>query len=146
MDSYKHLYINSLDSLSKEISSYKNEENIWKLAGDIKNTPGNLTLHICGNLNNFFGAVIGNTGYVRNRNEEFSKKNVSRDELLKGIEETKDVMNKVFDGLKLSDLNSPYPNNNFGENDTIGMVISKLIFHLGYHLGQINYHRRLLDI
>jgi Protein of unknown function (DUF1572) len=145
MNSYKQLYIKNLDSLSKEISSYKNEENIWKLTDGINNTPGNLCLHLCGNLNHFFGAVIGKTGYVRQRDMEFSKKNVSREELLKGIEETKKVMEKVLDNLKTDDLNSPYPNNTFGENQTIGTVIALLIFHLGYHLGQINYHRRLID-
>ena len=145
MDSYKQLYITFLNSLRDEISLYNNEENIWKISGEISNTPGNLCLHICGNLNHFFGAVIGNTGYVRERDLEFSKKNVSRAELLKGVEETKNMIEKIFDGLNIDDLNKIYPIDKFGENVTYGFIFSRLISHLAYHVGQINYHRRLLD-
>jgi hypothetical protein len=145
MNSYKQLYITFLNSLKDEISLYKNEENIWKLSGEISNTPGNLCLHICGNLNHFFGAVIGNTEYVRERELEFSKKNVSRAELLKGIEETKKMIEKIFDGLTPDEINKIYPIDKFGENVTYGFIFSRLISHLAYHVGQINYHRRILD-
>ncbi len=145
MNSYKQPYIDFLNALKQEISLYKNEEDIWKLAGSISNTPGNLCLHLCGNLNHFYGAVIGNTGYIRDRDLEFSKKNVSRKDLIAGIEETKQVMGKVFDGLTLDDVNKIYPLNQFGDNVTYGFVFSKLASHFAYHLGQINYHRRITD-
>ena len=145
MNSYKQLYITFLNSLKNEISFYKNEENIWKLSGEISNTPGNLCLHICGNLNHFFGAVIGNTGYVRERDLEFSKKNVSRAELLKGVEETKNMIEKIFDCLTPEDINNIYPIDKFGENVTYDFIFSRLVSHLAYHVGQINYHRRILD-
>ncbi|HMS35490.1 MAG TPA: DUF1572 family protein [Ignavibacteria bacterium] len=145
MNSYKQLYINFLNSLSDEISSYKIEENIWKVSGEIINTPGNLCLHICGNLNHFFGAVIGNTGYVREREPEFSKKNINRAELLKGVEETKKMIEKIFDGLTRDDINKIYPIDKFGENVNYDFIFSRLVSHLAYHVGQINYHRRILD-
>ncbi|MEZ4823452.1 MAG: hypothetical protein R2942_14050 [Ignavibacteria bacterium] len=78
MNSYIQLYIDFLNALKNEISLYKNEENIWKLEGDISNTPGNLCLHLCGNLKHFYGAILGNTGYIRERDLEFSRKNVGR--------------------------------------------------------------------
>lgn len=145
MNSYKQLYINFLDALKEEISLYKNEENIWKLSGAISNTPGNLCLHLCGNLDHFFGAIIGNTGYIRDRDLEFSKKNVSREELIKGVEDSKRMLEKIFDGLTLEDINKIYPVNKFGDNVTYGFVFSRLVSHLAYHIGQINYHRRLTD-
>ena len=145
MQNYKELFIYYLNSLIKEIFSYKNEENIWKLSGEISNTSGNLCLHICGNLNHFFGAAIGNTGYVRERNLEFSKKNVSREDLIKGVEDTKIMMEKVLDSLTSNDLTKIYPLNQFGENVTYETVFLILISHLAYHVGQINYHRRILD-
>lgn len=145
MNSYKQLYIDFLNALKTEISSYKNEENIWKLEGSISNTPGNLCLHICGNLNHFYGAVIGNTGYVRDRDLEFSARNLSREDLIKGIEDTKKMMENIFDGLTLNDVNKIYPIDKFGDNVTYGFIFSRLISHLTYHLGQINYHRRILD-
>ena len=146
MDSFKQLYINFLNSLRDEISSYKEPDHIWLLKGSISNTPGNLCLHICGNLNHFFGAVIGNTGYIRERDQEFSKKNLSREELLNGIEQTKIMIGKVFDDLTPDDINKIYPINKFGENVTYGFLFSRLVSHLSYHLGQINYHRRITDI
>ena len=146
MNSFKQLYINFLNSLRDEISSYKEPDHIWLLKGSISNTPGNLCLHICGNLNHFFGAVIGNTGYIRERDQEFSKKNLSREELLNGIEQTKIMIGKVFDDLTPDDINKIYPINKFGENVTYGFLFSRLVSHLSYHLGQINYHRRITDI
>ncbi len=146
MNSHKKLYLDLLDSLKEEISLYINEKNLWKLSGEITNTPGNLCLHLCGNLNHFYGAIIGNTGYVRDRDEEFSKKNVSQEELIKGVEETKKMMEKVFDGLTPEDANKIYSLNHFGENVTYGFVFSRLASHLSYHIGQINYHRRILEL
>lgn len=145
MNTFKKLYLDFLNALSEEISLYKNEENIWKLSGSITNTPGNLCLHLCGNLNHFYGAIIGNTGYVRERDLEFSKKNLSKAELLKEIDETKKMIEKIFDDLKAEDINKIYPEDKFGENVTYGFIFSRLISHLSYHIGQINYHRRLID-
>lgn len=146
MNSFKQLYLNFLNSLKDEISLYKDPGKIWLLSGSISNTPGNLCLHICGNLNHFFGAVIGNTGYIRERDQEFSIKNLCREELISTIEETKIMIAKIFDELKPDDINKIYPVNKFGENVTYGFIFSRLVSHLSYHLGQINYHRRLTDI
>ena len=146
MNSFKQLYLNFLNSLKDEISLYKDPGKIWLLSGSISNTPGNLCLHICGNLNHFFGAVIGNTGYIRERDQEFSNRNLSREELFGAIEETKIMIGKIFDDLTQDDINKIYPINKFGENVTYGFIFSRLVSHLSYHLGQINYHRRLTDI
>lgn len=146
MNSFKQLYLNFLNSLKDEISLYKDPGKIWLLSGSISNTPGNLCLHICGNLNHFFGAVIGNTGYIRERDQEFSKRNLSREELFGAIDETKIMIGKIFDDLTQDDINKIYPINKFGENVTYGFIFSRLVSHLSYHLGQINYHRRLTDI
>ena len=75
-------FVFDLEKLKDEISSYDDEKNIWKTTGDINNSPGNLCLHICGNLQHFVGTVLGKTGYVRNRELEFSQKNVSKEGLL----------------------------------------------------------------
>lgn len=145
MNTYKQLYIDFLNALKKEISLYKNEGNIWKLEGEIANTPGNLCLHVCGNLKHFYGAVMGNTGYVRERDLEFSGKNISRKILLNEVDETISMIEKIFDGLTSDDINRIYPIDKFGKNVTYGFIFSRLISHLSYHIGQINYHRRIID-
>ena len=45
-----------------------------KLESDISNSGGNLALHLIGNINHFFGANLGGTGFVRKRDLEFSNK------------------------------------------------------------------------
>lgn len=145
MKNIKNLYNTELDLLKKEINLYKNEENLWKLYGDISNTPGNLCLHICGNLNHFYGSIISGTGYIRERDKEFSRKNVSREELIKQIDDTKLVLNNMFDKITNEDMQRPYPLDFFAEDSTYAFVLAVLISHLTYHLGQINYHRRITE-
>ncbi|MDZ4712920.1 MAG: DUF1572 family protein [bacterium] len=145
MESYKKLYLGFLDQLKEEISMYRYEADIWKVENGISNAPGNLCLHICGNLNHFFGAVVGHSGYVRDRDLEFSAKDVSRAELMKKVDDTKEMIEKVFSSLKAERINEIYPIDKFGENVTIGFIMSRLVSHLSYHVGQINYHRRLTE-
>jgi uncharacterized damage-inducible protein DinB len=138
--------LQDLDKLKTEISSFKDEKNIWKIYGEIKNSAGNLCLHICGNLQHFVGAVLGNSGYVRNRDAEFTRKNVSRMELIKELDQTIKVVKQTLNSLTETDLNSIYPSNIFGEGTTSRDFLIHLAGHLNYHLGQVNYHRRLLDV
>lgn len=144
MNRYLELYINYLDQLKEEISAYKTETIIWQPAGTTNNSPGNLAMHICGNLKHNLGAVILGNGYVRNREHELSQKDTPRAVILSEIESTKEVVREVFEFLKPADYIKPYSGDAFGEGQTIGSVIVRLSFHFAYHLGQINYHRRLI--
>ena len=139
------LFQRDLEKLKLEISSYKNEKNLWIISGDIKNSAGNLCLHICGNLQHFVGAVIGKSGYVRKRELEFSKKGITVDELVNEIESTLHIVQKSLSELKEEKLKEKYPIDVFGYEMTAGFFLTHLTTHLSYHLGQINYHRRLLD-
>jgi len=140
------LFLRDLEKLKAEITSYKTEENLWKISGEILNSGGNLCLHLCGNLQHFIGAVLGNSGYVRKREEEFSKKNVPIRELVAEIELTMEVLKKTFAELKEDDLQKIYPINVFGYEMTTEYLLTHMDAHLTYHLGQINYHRRLLSV
>ena len=139
------LFLKDLEKLKAEISSFKDEKKIWEVSCDIKNSSGNLCLHLCGNLQHFIGAVLGNSGYVRNRDEEFSKKNVPIRELVAEIELTIKVVQNTFAELTEDDLQKIYPINVFGYEMTTVYLLTHMAAHLSYHLGQINYHRRLLD-
>ncbi len=144
MNRYLELYISYLDQLSEEISEYKTETDIWKMAGSIKNSPGNLAMHICGNLKHNFGAVFLRNEYKRNRDHEFSQKDTPKTVILSEIESTKSILKEAFEYLKPGDIVKPYLGDSYGEGQTIGSVIVRLSFHFAYHLGQINYHRRLI--
>ena len=141
----KKLLTRDLEKLKQEISLYKDENKIWVIDGNIANTAGNLCLHLVGNLNTYIGAEIGKTGYVRNRELEFSMKDVSRQELIKKIEDTISVVNSSLDNLNEQDMEKEYPQLVFAEKTSTGYFLVHLAVHLGYHLGQVNYHRRLLD-
>ncbi len=144
-DAILSLLERDLDSLIVEIESYVNEKDLWKLSGGIVNTPGNLCLHIIGNLNHFIGAVLGDTGYIRNREEEFSVKNVKRKTLVSMIIDTREVVRKVLAHLDDRKLVEIFPIQVFREDMTTGYFLMHICTHLSYHLGQINYHRRMLD-
>ncbi len=143
---FKESFLKYLAKLRDEISSYRNESDIWNLAGGIPNSPGNLCLHLCGNLQHYIGALIGKSGYKRNRDAEFSKKNLPRDELLKEIKLTEETVASVFDSLGENDLEKSFPDKTFGENVTYRGAVLECQIHFAYHLGQINYHRRLLEL
>jgi uncharacterized damage-inducible protein DinB len=145
-ETLKSLFNRDLNKLKVEIESYQNESQIWAIDKNISNSAGNLCLHLIGNLNTYIGAELGKTGYVRNRPLEFSLKDVPRSELISKIDETISVVNNTLDSLTEADLKSIYPQIVFEKEMTTEFFLVHLSTHLSYHLGQINYHRRLLDI
>ncbi len=138
------LYTRDLDKLKEEISLYPNEGDLWRVEGEIANSAGNLCLHLAGNLRHFFGTVLGGTDYVRDRDAEFASKFVPRATLLAEVDaaarEVKAVLEKITD----EDLHKNYPIEVFGHPMTTEFFLVHLATHLNYHLGQINYHRRML--
>lgn len=145
-ENLQKLFTRDLNKLKEEISLYKNENVLWKTDKEISNSAGNLCLHLIGNLNAFIGAEIGKTGYVRNRPEEFSLKNIPKINLLQQIDDTIQMVNNSLNKLNVEDLNKDFPIQVFGEPITYELFLMHLSGHLTYHLGQINYHRRLLDV
>lgn len=139
------LFERDLRKLRTEIEAYQDESRLWHTEKSIANSAGNLCLHLIGNLNTYLGAVIGKTGYVRHRELEFSLKDIPRTELLQKIDDTRVVVRQALDGLNVADLEQEYPMLVFAEKTSTGYMLTHLSTHLAYHLGQINYHRRLLD-
>jgi len=142
--SLEKLYVQGLGKLQTEVESYRDEKDMWKTSAEIPNSAGNLTLHLIGNLNHFFGATISESGYVRNRDAEFSSDNVSRAQLVEGIEGATEVVRTALKGLTDGDLEKIFPIEFQNEAVSTEYVLTYLLGHFNYHLGQINYHRRLL--
>src|SRR5689334_7698132 len=109
IETLKKIYTRDLEKLKLEISLYKNERKIWYIEKQILNTAGNLCLHLVGNLNTYIGTVLGQTGYVRNRDLEFSQKDIPREDLIKKIEDTISVIEKTMSRLKEEQMNEEYP-------------------------------------
>ena len=143
----KSIYKRDLEKLRTEIESYKDETAIWKVGGEIPNSAGNLCLHLIGNLKAFIGAELGGSGYVRHRDLEFSTTGKPRAELLTGIDEALADVLEGLDKVTPEQLDQEYPIVVFADKGpmTTGYFLIHLATHLNYHLGQINYHRRLFD-
>lgn len=134
----------SLQQLKKEMSAYANESDLWLMDGEIPNSAGNLCLHLCGNLQHYIGAVLGKSGYIRQRDAEFSTKDVPVSELLSLIDITMAAVSTTLSDMDIERLGDDYPEQIFTAPMTTEYFLIHLANHLGYHLGQINYHRRLL--
>lgn len=145
LDSLKSIFDRDIEKVKKELSLYQEEENIWKIKKNIKNSGGNLTLHLIGNLKHFIGAILGESGYIRNREAEFTDIHIPVQDMLRQLDEVKTVIHNTFARISSADLEKKYPVNVFGYEMNTMYFLMHLIAHLNYHLGQINYHRRLLD-
>ncbi|EDP94561.1 DUF1572 family protein [Kordia algicida OT-1] len=139
------LYSREIDRLASEIEQYKEETSLWKVTETISNSGGNLCLHLIGNLNHFIGKHLGNTNYVRQRDLEFSSKNIPKATLLTDIAIVKQVVIAALENFPEEKLRENYPIEKNGEVLTNEFMLLHLFWHLSYHVGQINYHRRLLD-
>ena len=139
------LFRRDLQRLKVEIESYHSESALWIIEGDILNSGGNLCLHLIGNLKHFIGKGLAKTGYVRDRVFEFSGKDVSRSEMLGDIDQTIQIVEKGLNSISDEDLEKPFPIDIWEEEKSMIFTLTHLYSHLNYHLGQIDYHRRLLD-
>ncbi len=138
------IYKRDLNKLKEELNAYADEAAIWRVQDGISNSAGNLTLHLIGNLNHFIGATLGNSGYVRDRDKEFSLKNVPRSEIIVSIDNTIAIVELTLEKVKEEDMDKQFPLPVGKEDNSTRFVLLNMLVHLGYHLGQINYHRRLI--
>jgi hypothetical protein len=141
---FAEVFERDLLKLKTEIQNFKDEDNIWRKTDGISNSAGTLVLHLLGNLNYTIGALLGGSGYVRNREQEFSLTGVPREKLLADIDA---AIKAVKTGLQKTDqakLQEIYPLEIVGKQST-SYYLTFFYGHLNYHLGQINYLRRILE-
>lgn len=145
LSALKTLFLRDLNRLKTEIELYQDESKIWCIETGISNSAGNLCLHLIGNLNTYIGSTLGNTNYIRNRELEFSLKYIPKEFLIGKIEEIITIIDITLSDLSEEVLKKEYPLLVLEEKTTTEFFLIHLTTHLTYHLGQINYHRRLLD-
>ncbi len=143
-ESLIEIFERDLNKLKDEISLYKDERSLWIVKKEISNSAGNLCLHLIGNLNLFVGAELGHTGYTRNRENEFAAKNMSAKVLINYIENTIEIVKHTLENLSAEDLEKDFPQQKHGKMVKTDFMLLHLLTHFNYHLGQINYHRRLI--
>ena len=139
------LFERDLNKLINEIESYQNEESLWLISEDIRNSGGNLALHLVGNLRTYIGKNLGGFEYIRNRETEFSAKNIPKETVLSMIKETRIIVLTTLELLNIKQLEGIYTEEILGYEMTTQYFLIHLYGHLNYHLGQINYHRRIFN-
>lgn len=143
IEDLRDLIIRDLERLESELT-HISKEDLWTTVPGVVNSVGILAQHIVGNLNHFIGTALGNTEYIRNREKEFTETGISADKLIIDVNETSIMIVRVLEGLKNEELNDSYPLD-IPMDYSIHKFLLHLYGHLNYHLGQVNYLRRILS-
>ena len=141
---YARYFGRELATVRDQLLAYPDSAAIWALPTGLPNSAGTLALHIAGNLRFFIGAKLGGGNYVRDRDAEFNLRGLDRDELVRQIEAASDEVTRALATLDDSQLEETFPVEIAGVRLPTGRVIGHLAVHLGYHLGQMDYHRRIV--
>ena len=144
LDELKAFLLRDIAGIGRELELYPDDSSVWKNVAGLPNSAGNLVLHLSGSLQHFFGATLGNTGYVRNRDAEFVKRDVPRSELSKELADAKQGVLAAFEHLTEARLEQPFPARITNTELSTRLTLLQLITHVSYHLGQIDYHRRMV--
>ena len=140
-----NFYERDIRKLIEEVNLFKNEEDLWKTQGSVKNSGGNLVLHIIGSSNYLIGATLAHTGYVRDRDQEFIRKGVPRKDLVAQLEDLIPMIRTTVNGLTPEQMEAEYPFIFDNAKNSTSYVLLQLLLHLNYHLGQVNYLRRIFE-
>jgi uncharacterized damage-inducible protein DinB len=138
------LLLRDLASLRQELEAYPDEAQLWATPAGISNSAGTLALHCAGNLQHFIGSCLGGSGFVRDREGEFARREVPRAELMAGLDAAAEVVRRVVDDLDSARLGEAFPFDFNGRGIPTGRFLMHLATHLTYHLGQVDYHRRVV--
>jgi hypothetical protein len=143
IESVLELYLRDLDALRKEVEAYADESDLWVVLPGTINSAGVLVHHCAGNLRHYVGALLGKSGYVRDRDAEFARRDIPRRELLEMIAAAEREVAAALTALPAASLDLDFPEPIRGAIRKTGDHLIRLTSHLGYHLGQVNYHRRV---
>lgn len=139
------LLARELNAFARELDLFPDDQTVWKTAPGLTNSAGNLALHVAGNLQHFVGAVLGGTGYVRNREMEFSRSSGMRAEIKVELDAATRVVKEVLPTLSGAALASAYPSNLVAGKDIVtALFLQHLCSHAAFHLGQAGYVRRVV--
>ena len=140
----RSIFERDLRALRREVEAYPDEQLLWRLVPGVANVGGTLVLHLAGNLQHFLGARLGKTGYLRNRDAEFSRRDVARATLLAEIDAAERAIAAGFSEVTDTQLSDELPEVIGGKRFMTGDYLMHLTTHLAYHLGQVDYHRRVV--
>ena len=139
------LYAREIRALRREIDAYPDDESLWACPDGVKNAGGTLAQHLVGNLRHFIGGRLGGSSYVRDRDAEFRPSGMGKADLLALVDAATDEVAAGFRSMDAAALDADFPDVVMGHHVGNREILLHLLSHLGYHLGQIDYHRRLVS-
>ena len=138
------LLIRELDGLSREVGQFPDDDWLWATRTGVTNSAGNLALHVAGNLQHFVGALLGQTGYVRDRDAEFSTQSGTRESVQRELQRAADAVAGTLERLDPSTLTEPMPGTPADMVIPTERFLLQLVAHAAFHLGQVGYLRRIV--
>lgn len=145
VDAIRTVLLRDLESVAREVEAYPSDEALWRAVPGIANPGGVLARHLAGNLRHFIGVVLGESAFVRNRDDEFAARGHAREAVAAELRAAAAEVAAALDALSPAALGAPYPTAVAGHTLETERFLTHLVAHLGYHLGQIDYHRRMQD-
>jgi hypothetical protein len=136
--------IRELKSIERELNAYQTDEQVWQLPPGLPNSGGTLALHAAGNLQHFVGAVLGGSSYVRDRDAEFQRRDVPRSELVEELRRAETSVRETLERIDGATLDGIYPLAVANRRLVTGDFLLHLATHLAYHVGQLDFHRRIV--
>jgi hypothetical protein len=132
-----------LRAFKRELEAYPDDASVWRSAPGVENPGGTFALHVAGNLQHFVGAQLGRSGYVRDRDSEFRRRDVPRVEMYAEIDRAMRSVEQTLTGDLPTSFPEDFPEQIAGKTIRTDVWLMHLVAHLAYHLGQLDYHRRL---
>ena len=133
-----------INKVIEQVRAFPEDRLLWETRPGVSNSAGNLALHLIGNLSEYIGRQIGCVAFTRQRPKEFSDKGVSATELITRLEQVAELTHRIVAGLTETTLSAKYPELVLGYEMTTVHFLIHLLGHLNYHLGQMDYLRRML--
>lgn len=136
--------VRELEGFKREIALFPDDHGVWKTVPGVTNSAGNLGLHVAGNLQHFIGTVLGGTGYVRNRDEEFGRRSGPRADIYRELDAAIAAVQTVLPSVSEETLAGEFPETVMGLTFRTNAFLVHLCAHAGFHLGQAGYVRRIM--
>ena len=138
------IFDRDLRALARQLDAYPDERDLWQVPPGVLNSAGTLALHLTGNVQHYLGAVFGGTGYRRDRAAEFAERGVPRAELHRRIEAARAAVQSAAGRAGDVPLAGDFAEVVGGVRVAAGEYLVHLATHFAYHLGQVDYHRRMV--
>jgi len=141
-DFRKYLYEESCHRVEKCLN-YLNPEELWHKPNENSNSMGVIVVQLMGNITQYIISALGQEEDTRQRDTEFEQKpELDSHQLTQSFRDVVLKACRVVEGLSGEQINRKYSVQGF---EMTGLsIITHVIEHCSYHVGQITYFTKLV--